>query len=87
MTEIKTTSRTEYIRDPRSRKWVKKVSKIAINPEDISIDEAPPPGVEGPLSKTPPQKLGGVTSAQLERSRQTHPPVRIEESLPKQDKD
>jgi len=35
---------------------------------NASIDEIPPLGAEGPLSRTPPATLGGVTGAQLDRS-------------------
>ena len=84
---IETINREEYVKDPRSGKWVKNKRHIVVNPQDLSIDELLPPGVEGPLLKTPPQKLGGVTSAQVEKSRLSHPQAGIEQSLPTQDKD
>jgi hypothetical protein len=89
MTEKIKVAKTETVKwNPVTGKYEGKiVTKKVLNPQDLSIDEFPPPGVEGPLSKTPPQTLGGVTSAQIEKSRQTQRPAGIEESLPAQDKD
>lgn len=52
-----------------------------------SIDELPPAGVEGPLTKNPPPTLGGVTPEKLERSRQNFFPTFIEKSVPAGDRD
>ncbi len=38
------------------------------NNQPPTIDELPPTGVAGLLSKTPPRTMGGVTPEQLERS-------------------
>ncbi len=43
-----------------------KVGVESNQPPDI--DELPPSGVEGPLSKEPPRKMGGVTPRLLEES-------------------
>jgi len=48
--------------------------------------ETPPDELDG-LSKTPPSKLGRVTSESLERSRREGYPTFIEESQPPGDKD
>jgi hypothetical protein len=70
---------------PEGKPYFREV-KVDTTEQPPSIDDLQPIGVEGPLSKTPPPRMGGATPGQLEESERSHADWGASRSLPNGDR-